>query len=524
MKKIVAIVFAVCTLGAAAFAQQFAPGVIMTDASWSGEIWVKGDVVVEKGATLTILPGTRVMFLPVSDENKSGADPTRSEITVRGRLIAQGTRNSGQIIFTSGGTNPQMNDWSGIVIKNPRTPSVLNNCLIEYAYKGVNCYGSSPEISESEIRYNLYAGISCEVRANAVIRKNSITSNEFAGVVCELASNPIVEQNIITQNTNGVIIFDRSQPNLGTVEYTRGSSRGENLILNNFEANIYNHSANDILAQNNLWNTSNPADIAANIYDKRQNSSKGEIIFLPVFEAGGAPQPVIAQSRPAAPVSVPAVSRRPETPPQRQADNTPPPVQSQPANNSLAGNRGNTGNSQPPAEPEENPVTGNSASPPANDASAQPENDAYLASSRNSDTASLLNTGEDDAAGQPATNPAAGNPPTRNEPPITQPALDLSQPIIEALLDSRHREYIHRETASYPRIYQQTKHEGKVLLEVVVDRDGSVESYRVLKSDGEFFTDSATDAIKKFKYKPGTFKGQPVRFKIVEPFVFRIER
>ena len=525
MKKLMGIIFAVCMLSAAALAQQFAPGVIMTDANWSGEVWVKGDVVVEKGATLTIMPGTQVMFLPVSDENKSGADPARSEITVKGRLIAQGTRNNGRIIFTSGGTNPQMNDWSGIVLKNPRTPSVLNNCLIEYAYKGVNCYGSSPEISECEIRYNLYAGISCEVRANAVIRKNSITSNEFAGLVCELASNPIVEQNIITQNTNGVIIFDRSQPNLGTVNYTRGSSRGENLILNNFEANIYNHSANDILAQNNLWNTSNPADIATNIYDKRQNSAKGEILFLPVFEAGGSPQPAIAQSRPSRPVSEPPSSRRQETPPQRQADNSQPPAQSQPANNSVADNSRNTSASQLSSEPEVNPVANKSAATPANDSSSQPstqpDNDGYLASSRNSDAASLLNTGENDAA---STTQPANNPPARSEPPVTQPALDLSQPIIEALLDSRRREYIHRETATYPHIYQQTKHEGKVLLEVVVALDGSVESYRILKSDGEFFADSATDAIKKFKYKPGTFKGQPVRFKIVEPFVFRIEK
>lgn len=522
MKKLMAIVIAVCMFGAAAFAQQFAPGVIMTDVNWSGEIWVKGDVVVEKGATLTIMPGTRVMFLPVSDENKSGADPARSEITVRGRLIAQGTRNTGRIIFTSGGTNPQMNDWSGIVLKNPRTPSVLNNCLIEYAYKGVNCYGSSPEVSECEIRYNLYAGISCEVRANAVIRKNSITSNEFAGVVCELASNPILEQNIITQNTNGVIIFDRSQPNLGTVNYTRGSSRGENLILNNFEANIYNHSANDILAQNNLWNTSNPADIAANIYDKRQNSTKGEILFLPVFEAGGAAQPAIAQSRPTRPSSEPATGQRQEAPPQQPVDNTPPPVQSQPVNNPVASNRSNTGNTQPPAE---NPATGNSSGASANASPSQPDNDDYLASSRNSDATSLLNPGENAAAasGPPATNPAVNNPPAQTQSPATQPALDLSQPIIEALLDSRSREYIHRETASYPRIYQQTKHQGKVLLEVVVAQDGSVESYRVLKSDGEFFTDSVIDAIKKFKYKPGTFKGQPVRYKIVEPFVFRIE-
>ena len=59
---------------------------------------------------------------------------------------------------------------------------------------------------------------------------------------------------------------------------------------------------------------------------------------------------------------------------------------------------------------------------------------------------------------------------------------------------------------------------------VISRRDGTVESYRVLKSDGEFFSDAAGEAIQKFKYKPGTFKGKPVRFKLVEPFVFRLDK
>lgn len=94
--------------------------------------------------------------------------------------------------------------------------------------------------------------------------------------------------------------------------------------------------------------------------------------------------------------------------------------------------------------------------------------------------------------------------------------------IIEGLLDKRRREYIHREPAKYPIVYQKIEREGKVILEVIVGLDGNIEDYKVLKSDGNPFTQSAVKALQKFKLKPGTFKGKPVKFKIIERFDFNL--
>ncbi len=93
--------------------------------------------------------------------------------------------------------------------------------------------------------------------------------------------------------------------------------------------------------------------------------------------------------------------------------------------------------------------------------------------------------------------------------------------VIEGLLDSRRRKYKYRTIPKYPQVYKKMNYEGKVFIEVIVDYNGNIESYQVLKSDGEYFTESAITALKEFKYKPGTYQGNPVKFKLVEPFIFK---
>jgi parallel beta-helix repeat protein len=251
--------------------QQGIQGNLTGDTRWFGEIFVTGDITVSKGVTLTIDPGTRIIINAKFDATKSGKDLRHVEITVLGKIEAGGTSNEDRIVFTSSAYQPQMYDWYGIVIKNMKNNSLLKHCLIEYAYKGITCYGSSPEIIGCEIRYNQYAGISSEVRSNPVIRSSTLSGNDFAGLVCELASHPVVEKNVITQNLNGIVIFDRSRPDLGHPSAAEGESVGENIILNNFESNIYNHSTNEIFAQNNIWNATTAAQIQETVFDSFKN-------------------------------------------------------------------------------------------------------------------------------------------------------------------------------------------------------------------------------------------------------------
>ncbi len=564
---VISIFMMLCT--SLVWGQQQFQGNITTDTRWSGMVLLNGDVQVAKGATLTIMPGTRVMVAANSDAANMAKDAQRVEIVVKGKLLAQGEL-SNKIIFTSNSPNPQMHDWSGIVIKNPREASVIDNCVIEYAYKGITCFGSAPLITNNEIRYNLYAAISCEVRSHPRIVKNTISGNDFTGIACELASNPIIEQNIITQNNNGVIIFDRSKPDLGSIPLTRNSSRGENLILNNFESNIYNHSGNDISAKNNLWNTADSDQIISTLFDQNQNPSKGEVVFSPVFESGNPLTILAANTSTATNVSAtPASNQRQTTPVNTAANNTANNVANNnttPATNGAANNAANTSTRNPqtnrqttvekkplatredekvdsniqPVETQ-NKIADNSNSKPAEKESQPPVTNLANNTANNnttSDQSSVENNNPPATNGAANTtststnnNAAANVASTTNSSTLDQMVAEkttsgpaIVEPVIEALLDAGSRQYISRVKPEYPSMYMKTGHQGKVLMEVLVDRAGNIETYRILKSDGDLFANAAEKALKKYKYKPGTHKGQPVKFKVVEPFIFRLRK
>ncbi len=72
-----------------------------------------GDVIVPEGITLTVLPGTMLRFPALTDAAFGGDNPYKSEIIVRGSLIAQGTEEQ-PIVFTSDALHPAKGDWGGV--------------------------------------------------------------------------------------------------------------------------------------------------------------------------------------------------------------------------------------------------------------------------------------------------------------------------------------------------------------------------------------------------------------------------
>ena len=97
---------------------------------------VTGDVTVSSGARLTIEPGVEVRFMPTQDDQSSGQDSNRSELHIRGQLIAEGTA-ADSIRFTSNASNPSSGDWYGIYIGNSGTSHVISHAVIEYATYGM---------------------------------------------------------------------------------------------------------------------------------------------------------------------------------------------------------------------------------------------------------------------------------------------------------------------------------------------------------------------------------------------------
>lgn len=478
-------------------AQVTVSGEIARNTRWFGQVLVDGDVIVAKGVTLSIEPGSRIVFRANQDKTKSGNDPSKIEFIVLGKLIAAGEPGEGQIVFTSDAASSKAGSWHGLIFKNFTVASTMRYCIVEYAYKGVTCYGSSPEISGCEIRFNQYAGISCEVRSAASIRNCSIMGNDFAGLVCELGSSPLLEKTVITQNTNGVIVFDRSRPDLGRSEPGPGESRGENQIYGNFETDIYNRSTLDVFAQNNLWDSERATEIQKKIIDKEKNPSYGKVIFEPLF------------------------GRR-TTLAARQASQPPPPLSG--AQNSANSPPFAAAGTSGPA------IAGNSGSPPGGILSPSSPAPVLRPAGQAGQDAKPGETG-DSAAQTFSDRTSIVTPETLIvyreifvEKPDSASEPFLTQPVLERQLDSGKRTYLYLAKPEYPEIYKRTRFQGRVIMEVIVGYNGEVESYTVVRSEGSYFTTAAIEALKKMRYRPETFQGRPVKFKIYESFVFKLDQ
>ena len=93
--------------------------------------------------------------------------------------------------------------------------------------------------------------------------------------------------------------------------------------------------------------------------------------------------------------------------------------------------------------------------------------------------------------------------------------------VLEPLIDGGKRQYIHKETPVVPATWHISKTE-RVRAECIVGVDGRVEKVRVLQpASQERLTKLAVEALKKYRYKPATRNGSPVRFKVVELIVFK---
>ncbi len=111
-------------------------GIISEDVTWSGKVTLLGDVEIEKGATLTISPGTEVCFRPKADLYALGKDPERTEIIVTSGVLTADAEGGSQIVFRSARKDlPESDDWYGV--RNAGGTMIFRNCLIRDAASGL---------------------------------------------------------------------------------------------------------------------------------------------------------------------------------------------------------------------------------------------------------------------------------------------------------------------------------------------------------------------------------------------------
>ncbi len=139
---------------AAPVARSYKNEALVGDTLWSGRIRVEGNLRIPEGSRLIIAPGTVVEFTRTDSNNDRIGE---NGLLVQGVILAKGTKQS-PILFRSGEKNRQPGDWDSINIMNSdRAENLVENCIIEDAYRGLHFHYSTVLVSGSTFRNNYRA-------------------------------------------------------------------------------------------------------------------------------------------------------------------------------------------------------------------------------------------------------------------------------------------------------------------------------------------------------------------------------
>jgi hypothetical protein len=212
-----------------------------------------------------------------TDNNQSNTNKPQLNLTVGDNLSV--------IVRNCTITGAQRNMVGGIAVGNlvggsATSPVIIENCTITGHRYGLT--GTGPMAM--------------------VIRNNHIVDNQYetnpnsggSGISLYdpyLKLTAVVSGNEIKKNLWGITVIGCSDVNLGQVD--NENSPGNNVFGENGNSGVlydlYNNSTNTIYAQNNTWGVDEQTaeKIETVIYHKADNSSLGEVIYMPANDSNG---------------------------------------------------------------------------------------------------------------------------------------------------------------------------------------------------------------------------------------------
>jgi hypothetical protein len=241
---------------------QLGDTVISDAVTWSGEVRIRGTVTVKKEGSLTILPGSRVLFERV---DKDGDNIGDAEIYVEGTLLAPGTAKE-PILFSSAAATPQPADWKFLYLDYARRAE-LRHIIAEYAYSGVQIHFCKASVLDSEFRYNV-DGVRFST-VNIEIARNRIHHNTHGIRYEERRGSGSVHHNDIVDNEIGIFVVTRSDD--------RTLFRDNNIVSRQYNIKLGLDQPGDVTFPHNWWGTSEAAAIRATLYDHEADAALGKV-------------------------------------------------------------------------------------------------------------------------------------------------------------------------------------------------------------------------------------------------------
>jgi parallel beta-helix repeat protein len=240
--------------------------VIAEDTHWSGRVLLTGRTTVKKGAVLTIDPGTVVAFA-WSDEDGNGIGD--GELKVEGRLVARGTREK-MITFTSAREEPRARDWTFVMVELGGE-NVVEHCLFEYAFTGLQVHFARATVRDSLFRRNFEAMRFST--ADLLIEGNSFVGNTYGIRYESRGSETTIRRNDFTGNEYAFFPVVKCT---STVKI-----HGNNIESRGYNVKMGLEQRGDLDFRENWWGSADRDVIEGGFFDGRREESLGRVLYRP---------------------------------------------------------------------------------------------------------------------------------------------------------------------------------------------------------------------------------------------------
>lgn len=142
---------------------------------WQGEVKVSEDILVPKGITLTIKPGTMVR-VAVAESTKTDPEyiSPLTEITIRGTLNVEGTQKA-PVEFS--GEDGKIGNWAGIIIDQGK--AIMNFFRIRNAETAIHSLDGGLQMNGAILQDNRYGLVLQGIKCDTVQENSLITANDY---------------------------------------------------------------------------------------------------------------------------------------------------------------------------------------------------------------------------------------------------------------------------------------------------------------------------------------------------------
>lgn len=141
----------VCYDTGAQYTASYHTSVLKEDVTLSGKVLVSGVLTIAPQATLNIVPGTVISFVPDNNSNQEGA------LVVQGRIAAVGIADK-MIVFKAATIDRSQDAWRGIIVLGSEKNNLLDYCRIEGASVGLDSIFSTISLKNTSF-------LSCRIGA-----------------------------------------------------------------------------------------------------------------------------------------------------------------------------------------------------------------------------------------------------------------------------------------------------------------------------------------------------------------------